>query len=518
LLWSSTSDAALAALNTERQRSQERMRRDRFARRAKLLGGDYLDLVKDELLTVFKKPDVAAHVAVLSDTSVNVFRYVTEETFHYRGAKRAFKVGTSEDPVYRRISDRVEDFDLRMGEVALALGALNDCVIQVLPGIVRDDNTVDKPFVRLFLPHELTVLPDPYDPSKPAEVRYEQYDAKGDKHTVVWNAREHYLLGERGVQRAPGMEGLDNPYGRVPFVAVHAGARSDWFWDEDTGQDRYQFTLQWLADWADVRFTMHQQGGYRQVVITGADQTDEEPQYTGPGSVWLLSNGKQVTTLDMTADISQRVDALKTKLAAHLASHGLNPERLGMNPGQAPPSGLARYLERQELLERRKTVKPFLEAAEWDFAELYRFMWNWNQPEQISEKAEFDAELIEETVVLSPLEQADLRNRQLMNYQKERELGLATKLEQVAKDRSIPLEVAASISSDTPAKPEIFAYDQENGVVTVDEIRASKNLGPHPNREIGSRTVPELKALHPEWFGINAPTTPAQAPEPEVAA
>lgn len=64
---------------------------------------------------------------------------------------------------------------------------------------------------------------------------------------------------------------------------------------------------------------------------------------------------------------------------------------------------------------------------------------------------------------------------------------------------------AAEPDDETIATGTIFAYDQENAVLTIDEIRGTKNLPPHPNREFGPLTVPELKAKHPEMFAPAAP-------------
>jgi hypothetical protein len=440
--YASTSDAAIAGLRSDLAKSAEKLRRNQFANRAKLLCGDYQDLVKDELRRIFEKQEQADRVALTGDSSLNVFRYVTEETYHYVGAKRAFKIGTSEDPVYARICKQLVPFDLIMGEVAIALGGLNDCLIQVLPGVERP-GSVSLPLVRVFYPHECTVVQDPDDPSQAIEVRYETINEKGELLTVVWNATEHYVVGPSKIPM-PGrnMNGLANPYGRLPFVAVHAGMRADSFWDADTGEDRYQFTLQWLAAWSSVRHLLHQQA-HKQVVMKGVDQTDPAPAYSGPGAIWRVSSSVDVDVLDMSADPAPQAEALKTMLAGHLASHGLNPERLGMNPGQAPPSGLARFLERQELLERRKLVRPFLEEAEYELGELYRAMWNWNHREKISEEAEFEAVLIEESVVLSPLEQADLRLKQIEVIERERALGLRPEVEQFAEYNDLDLETAA---------------------------------------------------------------------------
>ena len=59
----------------------------------------------------------------------------------------------------------------------------------------------------------------------------------------------------------------------------------------------------------------------------------------------------------------------------------------------------------------------------------------------------------------------------------------------------------------------IFMYDQDNAIVTIDEIRGLKGLGPHPNREFGPLTVPQLRAKFPDIFPPGStPGAPAAAP------
>lgn len=57
------------------------------------------------------------------------------------------------------------------------------------------------------------------------------------------------------------------------------------------------------------------------------------------------------------------------------------------------------------------------------------------------------------------------------------------------------------------AKVEIFQYDQDNGIATIDEIRSAKGLGPHPDASIGGLTVPEYKARFPQVFATAAATS-----------
>ena len=71
----------------------------------------------------------------------------------------------------------------------------------------------------------------------------------------------------------------------------------------------------------------------------------------------------------------------------------------------------------------------------------------------------------------------------------------------------------------TSPRPEIFAYDQDSALATIDELRAAKGMGPHPRREIGMLTVPEFKAeLEARKLaaaaGASKPTPPPAPPAP----
>lgn len=501
MLWNSISDHTLAVLNSDRLRNVERQRRHDATKRYLLMKGALGDLVRDELAAVFHDQEQAKRVALTKDSSINVFRYVIEEIYDYQGAKRAFRVGEQRDEVYDRIVSDIVHFDLWMGEAVRWLGACKDILWQVLPGLPREDGTVAPPRMRIFLPHEVTVLEDPEDPARPLEVRYDTLDADGEVATVVWSAAEHYVITPKGFIRPPkGASETRNPYGRLPFFAMHAGLRSDGFWDPEEDQDLVDFALEYLADWASVRYTRHQQS-YKLLVRTGTDDKTEPFAHIGPGVELQLAEGEEVETLDMSADPTPSIASLKAQLSQALASRGLNPERLGMNPGQAPPSGLARFLERQELIERRRKIMPAIEEGEYELAELYRWAWNFNRPpaEQIDPDAAFEVELLEETVVMSPTEEIEHRKAQLDVYERERKLGLKSEVEIIAEDRGISVEEALKLVPSLKRKPEILGYHIETGVVTVNDVRASLGLDPDDGED-GKLTIPELRAKYPERF------------------
>jgi hypothetical protein len=521
MLFASTSDAAMLAERIERLRVEDQARRSRFANRHLLLTDDYAHLVQAEVRRIFADPTRADRVSTMADTTLNVFKYWSDELFRFTGAKRDFLRDGQPDPVYRQILERFE-FDIVGQEYTTAIGAENDALVQILPGLVDDLGTVGMPRVRVFRPHECSVIHWDSDPSQPRVVTYEIERTGGGRATVVWTDTEHYIVGPKGeyeLPRLPNGETGDgtNPLGRLPFVAAHKGMRPDRFWDDSTGEDIILFTLQFLASWAALDFLCHTQS-FKQLAAINVPADWEPPAKMGPGTLWVVtaSPGAQPArfeAVDVNSDPTSIRKKLESQLKMKCASLGLNAEALLENTGQAPPSGLARYVERQTLLERRKKIRPFQVEAEFAIADLYRAMWNWNHEDKIAEDAEFACELIEETVVLSPMEIEDVEAKRLGNIAKQRELGLKTETEQIAESRGISLDEAAKLADTLKAKPTIYAYDQENGVLTLDEVRASKGLGAHPNRELGALTVPEIRAKYPAMFGAGGTASAPAAQE-----
>lgn len=68
---------------------------------------------------------------------------------------------------------------------------------------------------------------------------------------------------------------------------------------------------------------------------------------------------------------------------------------------------------------------------------------------------------------------------------------------------SLGLETVPNLADASPAGAAFYAYELEGGVVTIDEVRASKGLPPLPNGR-GQLTVPEARAA-----AANAPSPPA---------
>jgi len=454
MLFASASDATIKAQDLERIRAEEAQRVRRFARRHLLLCGDSKAAVVAEVRSMFRNAENAAKVSILADTSAQPFRYICEEIARFPGAKRAFVDAAGEpDQVYARIERDVVSFDLWMQEATLALFALNDAVLHVLPGRTPDD----APTIRLFRPHEITVVPYHDAPDQPFAVMYPSLLPNGETVDVVWTPTEHYVrTRKRGeVRLAEGMESTANPYGLLPFVGLHAGLRADRFWDTETGEDLVNADVQYKAGWSALKHARHY-SGFPQPVISGIREGDkfEPPQTLDPASLWQLPDGATATTLSLNADLGGNAGTLKMELGQTVAMYGLLVEDVLGNAGQAPPSGLARAVKRQPLTERRDRLKPFLVEAEHALAEMYRWAWNWNHAEKISESAQFTVELRTDASLLSPVEQEEVRKARLGRYRAEIELGTKTLVQVLAEERGV---------TEAAAREEIASRETGNG-------------------------------------------------------
>lgn len=457
MLFYSSSDPVIRASQLEAMEREERERKRKFARRHLVLSGDHKELVREEVRRIFRDPRNAEKVSTLYDVSCNVARQVVEEIYRYPGASRRFVLESGEaDPVYAQLVTDLINVDLYVAEGVFSVGGLNDCLFLVLPGPVGEDGIAGPPTIRVFRPHECSVIPYEDDPGRPAVVFYEQQRASGERVTVVWTPTEHYVLDARKrIQPAPGASGIENPFGRLPFVAMHGGLRSDCFWDESSRQDLFDFTLQYSAHWSAFNHLRHY-CSFAQPVVTGLRKGDDfkRPSTLDPAQVWELPDGVTATTMALSADFTGYRESLKAQVGQMVGSWGLQVEDFFGNPGQAPPSGLAHVFKRIRLSERRARLYPFVEEAEYELADALRWAWNWNHSEKISETARFEVAIQDDPVRLTPLEQEELRMRRLERLQREINLGLRTRAEVIAEERGIGVAAAEALATQPAAAGE----------------------------------------------------------------
>ena len=118
-----------------------------------------------------------------------------------------------------------------------------------------------------------------------------------------------------------------------------------------TGEDLVNADLQYKAGWSALKHARHY-SSFSQPVITGINAGDqfERPTTLDPAMLWELPSGSDAKTLSLSADLSASSETLKMELGQTVAMYGLLVEDVLGNAGQAPPSGLARYVTRPATL------------------------------------------------------------------------------------------------------------------------------------------------------------------------
>lgn len=492
MLFFSSSDVTIKMQDILRVQAEEFARLNRFRNRHMILSGDYKELVKGEVRRIFKNEANARKVQTLYDVSSNVAKQIIEEIYRFPGAVRKYRLPNGEiDQTYETLTTKIINMQLIMQEVVTALGGLNDCLIHILPGAMSSDGAISAPVMRVLRPHECSVIPYEDDLSRPAVVTYERLTSGGKKQIVVWTPTEHYIINEKNKQiPAPGGDGK-NPFGFVPFVAAHNGGRVDRFWDENTRQALYDFTLQYAAHWSALNHVRHY-NSFATLVRTGyrAGDNAKDIETLDPAQMLDAPDGGDYKVLSMVVDLTGFVNSLKAQLGQRVAEDGLMVDDLFGNPGQAPPSAISRYIKRQTIIERRDRLKPYIEEAEYEIADMLRYMWNFSNVSKISEEADFEITFNDDQLKLSPIEEEELKIKRLERMKKELDMGLVT-LNDMRDELNIPRVMSEKPSQDV----DIFAYDQDNAVATMNEIRAAKGMPPHPDPSIGNKTIPEIKNM-----------------------
>lgn len=209
MLFKSESDQAIRKLNLDKAIEGDKLRKKRMADRWSILSGDYEHLVRAEIARTFGNKQILT----VPDVTLNTFKVICEEIFRHPGAHRAFLVGDdAEDPTYAALLERMS-VQRVMARATVIAGATNDCLIRTLPGAAPGA----PPSLRIFAPHEVTVIADRDDPGSPAVVTYEVEDPLDGIWQVVWTPTEHYRVSEKGkILPVPGATDTRNPLGFVP--------------------------------------------------------------------------------------------------------------------------------------------------------------------------------------------------------------------------------------------------------------------------------------------------------------
>jgi len=197
-----------------------------------------------------------------------------------------------------------------------------------------------------------------------------------------------------------------------------------------------------------------------------------------------------------------------------------------LSDSRAVPSGVALSIERLPLMETRRDRLDVYDAPMRRLAEVIRVVWNHHAREQIGQ-GEPRWRPGDQSMPTDPAERARLDEVRVR-------LGVSNPVRLLMRDEGLSREDARALLAEMkedllpPARPgdasaaagnaggalagaafgggervSFFMYELEGGVVTINEVRASKGLPPIAD---GDLTLPQLRARYPEVYATSAVT------------
>lgn len=462
----------------ERQREAE-ARQDAYE-------DDYSDLLEQRIRSTWDvQANVEALLKVLDTTNNPLKRIVNEVSVLYTKRPARRLANTSATQLYRQILKGAGD-GVVMPRLNRMVNLHNTVLVYVRPAY-------DSLTLKLVLPQDCTVWPDPDDPTMPLCVEFRECD------TAAPNAKPVYWQFDRRPESA-GIRKYDAngkkigpdmalPYadetGRplIPFVAFHREWREQ-FWDSTSGDDLYELTIM-VGMWETWINHLIRTDSTRQKYVTGVIDTAGGGDEGGTEGIIQIRgvNGSapNVGEFSSQADWDGLGAQIKRKLENVLNNVGLVlPDT---RTSGDPTSGFALVVRSQGLIKIQKAQVPSYEKSEESFYRIVAAVWNFERMNTAFPLIEGEA--------LPPFSEA------------KPEVAFAdVESARTVEEMKAALEIAESEIKMGLASP-VTVYMRMNPDVSEDEARAAieKNLA-------------ETKALKPEPPPM-APPVPGGSPDAE---
>jgi len=347
---------------------------------------DYRDTLRSRIAATFERHNADELNKVLDSSNNPLKRIVNEiSTIYTRPPVWKFD-NDSTAATWREIMEGA-NADVVCPEINRMVNLLNDVLVYVRP-------CQNRLVLKLVLPQDATVWPDPDDPAMPLACMFREHDPTAPNSKPVyhmWDRRE----GSAGY-RMFGVEGrlekeLPNPYfdwdGRqvIPVAAYHRKFPVWSFWDQTSGDDLYELTLM-LAMWETWINHLFRTDSIRQKYATG--QIDATADQQG-GTTNLLSLRSPDGTPVSVGEFSSQSDwaGLGAQITRKL-ENVLNNSGLALSDFRTsgdPTSGFALRVQKEGLVEIRERQAPLYRT--WD-RNLYRVVasvWNFERTNPLSQ-------------------------------------------------------------------------------------------------------------------------------------
>ena len=326
-------------------------RKKKFKRRYDMFNDNYRDQIElrlGQVYTAFRelKLDVQLH------HQTNLYKQIVNKIsqVYSFGVEREF-----DNEAHAELYEALR-VDKVMAQANTYLNAFNDILVQV-----SYDDEKQQPKLMLRLPHRTEV---DYQNGEMHSVSYfVDYLDDNIERWAYWSTDEHYYImkgkgGEQTVVAINGNEEKVNPFGRLPFVAMHNGWRDESFFDAYTGDDMVNSTIEICVHLTFLNHIIKTQS-FKQLVGSGDNITGLTGQLSDPLSVLTLSGqNTELSVLDMQSNYEQLHKVIQ-ELGNNLAvSYGVSPNQFRMT--SAPSSGFALQMENLQ-------VDKFVQSQQADF-------------------------------------------------------------------------------------------------------------------------------------------------------
>jgi len=354
-------------------------RKTNTAKRLDYYRSNQVDYIKEEIERFFAKPEQ------LSPVFINLTRKIINNLAqtYCKPAKREIDGTQSDNEVYQTISEGAA-IDTVMKQASKLTKLLKTVLVRVvwrngrieldtLTGDILDVVTGDSPrdVLKVIVTHTA---------SKTEDVTYS-----------VWTPETFQRLNYRGDL----ISEEDNPYGCLPFVALHDEMPTDGFWIEG-GQDIIEAQTAINERLTDLCYTLRNQAfgvGY----IKSGDHGPGQPNSLEVGAGTLVNlpadPDSEIGYVSTKAPIEGAIKAIEFLINQTAIANGLSAHSLTTKP--VNESGVAKIMGNAELLEKREDDIALFRKYEHDLFNLIKIVWNTHNSKKISEGATLKVDFAE---------------------------------------------------------------------------------------------------------------------------
>lgn len=357
----------------------ERARQAEAEARQDAYHDDYRDVLSARITETFSGANAEELVKVLDTTNNPLKRIVNEVSVLYtKRPSRKLDGAPGSTALYRQILKRAGD-GVVMPRLNRMCNLHNTVLLYVRPAY-------DSLTLRLILPQDATVWPDPDDPTMPLCVEFRECDPAAPNAKPVYHQfdrrpgsagyRKYDANGNEDKSAALPPQYFDGDRPLIPIVAFHREFPDYSFWDSTSGDDLYELTIM-VGMWETWINHLIRTDSFRQKYATGEVDvsTPQEGGPTGMLSFRPLQGGSvSVGEFSSQADWNGLGAQIKRKLENVLNNVGLVlPDT---RTSGDPTSGFALVVRSQGLIKIQKAQIPSYERSEETLYRVTSAVWN----------------------------------------------------------------------------------------------------------------------------------------------